>query len=163
MGAKWWFSNLSISSMLISCILLQEWSSPYSTFIHFFIDLFLSSQTHEFIFILWVVSLYWCYSFWSSHYSRFGQWEPLLAGFCVPLIQGALFIFKLSNISLVLLYPGPSPRISHFFKSLWFLLEDTDIQKSNFALRVFVHQKPSKWSQRIQAGNIYKRNTACRK
>ena len=51
---------------------------------------------------------------------------------------------------------GPSPRISHFSKSLWFLLEETDIQ-TNLALHVFVHYKASKWSQRIQPGNIYKK------
>ena len=113
----------------------------------FFIDLFISSWTREFLFILWVVSSYWCYSFWSSNYSRFGQWEHLPAGFCVRLIHWALFIFKLRKISLVLSCPGPCPRISHFFKSLWFLLEDTDIWKSNLALHAFVAYKGSKWSE----------------
>lgn len=72
------------------------------------------------------------------------------------MIHWALFIFKLSNISLILPCPGPSPRIRHFSKSLWFLLEDNDIQKSNLTLHVSLVYKASKWSQRIQPGNIYK-------
>ena len=142
MVVKWWFSKFIISSMLISCILLQEGTYPYSIFILLFID-FLYHHGLMNLHLFWVVTHYWCYSFWSSNYSRFGQWALLPAGFWVPFIQWALFISKRRKISLVLMSPGPCPRISHFSKSLWFLLEDTDIQKSNLALRVFAAYRAS--------------------
>ena len=74
--AKWWFSNLIISSMLISCILLQDGTSLTPPCIYFFTDLFTSSETHEFLFILWVVTHYWCYSFWSSNYPHLAIESP---------------------------------------------------------------------------------------
>ena len=75
----WWLNGDCIIWSFPPCSLAvfsyRKELSPYSTFFSF-INLFMSSWTHEFLFIVLVVTHYWCYSFWSSNHSRFGQWEP---------------------------------------------------------------------------------------
>lgn len=105
--ARWWFSNpIILLFVLFGILLWGKGFSPYDYVViclceHILKDFYFNG------------SLYYTVSFSCSVCPRFGQWEPLYAGFCV--------LWTCLYNSLSLRHFWPSPGTSHIFKEHWLL------------------------------------------
>ena len=125
MAAKWWFSNLIISSTFISWLSIVRKSFLFSSiyiFVYNWMDLwitiFMGYNPLLLLYIL-MLKLSWIWPVWASL-----GWPLYPFDISPSIFENFLIWGTIKGSRVIWFFSCPNPRGSHFSKVLWFLLLD---------------------------------------